>query len=130
MAEARHVPGDSRKPSPSLIRRMERRVRKRRLSDHERSILVSARPVALLIDEMSDWSYEQLVREKERIEEERRLGGIHPLDWYRLQAIRALIQHKEMAAAGYTGDVVDEDEEPDLLVDAPEQRRRRRSNAS
>lgn len=111
MSEARQARNDHGQPTPSIVRRMERRVRKRKLSEHERRILVSARPVAILIDEMSHLSYEELRREQDKIEKQRSLGGIHPLDWYRLQAIRALLQQHELAQAGYTGDFSDEEEE-------------------
>ncbi len=122
MSEARRIPlrrrrqhnhtqpGYRQEVTPSLVRRMERRVRRRKLSPEERRVLVSARPVALLIDQMQDWTYEQLVEELRRLEYERRVAGIHPLDWYRIQAVRALIQQHELAASGCTEDE-DEDEE-------------------
>ncbi len=104
-------PGYRQEVTPAVVRRMERRVRKRKLSSEERRVLVSARPVALLIDQMQDWSYEQLVEELRRLEYERRVAGIHPLDWYRIQAVRALIQQHELAASGCADEDEDDEDE-------------------
>jgi hypothetical protein len=93
--------------TPARIRQLEDQVRRRHLTPQERKILLSARPVALMMDGLAHLSYEELLRERDRLENARRTGGIHPLDWFRLHAVRALIRRHELEFKGQG------DEEPD-----------------
>lgn len=55
-----------------------------------------SRPVTGLMDSLSHLSLAELHKEKERLERARDQKGIGPEDWYRLQAVRALLAQHEI----------------------------------
>ena len=54
------------------------------------------RPVAGLMDRLGHLSFQELLREKTRLEKARRGAGIGPDEWYRLHAVKALITRHEV----------------------------------
>jgi hypothetical protein len=54
------------------------------------------RPVAGLMDRLGHLSFQELIREKTRLEKARRGAGIGPDEWYRLHAVKALITRHEV----------------------------------
>lgn len=55
-----------------------------------------SRPVANLMDRLGHLSYDELVAEKDCLEQAREGEGIGPDEWYRLHAVKALITRHEM----------------------------------
>ncbi len=64
----------------------------------EHAVLAAShtRPVAGLMDRLGDLTFQELIREKTRLEKARRGPGIGPDEWYRLHAVKALITRHEV----------------------------------
>ena len=72
----------------------------------EQSATITAshlRPVAGMMDRLGSLTFEELVSEKRQLEDARRGLGIGPNEWYRLQAIRALLTRYEVENLRNTG---------------------------
>ena len=61
----------------------------------ESTLAGKAAPTAGLMDRLSHLTFEELTDEKKRLEKDRRGPGLHPDEFYRLYAVKALIEKHE-----------------------------------
>lgn len=77
---------------------MKRTARRRRTATTDRMIpeISHTRPVAGMMDRLGGLTLDELKTERHRLESARRGIGIGPSDWFRLQAVKALLTRHEV----------------------------------